>query len=75
MGIASRTAPGGTSQHLAEACQDESCMRLPCRMYKAGYRDGWDKGYQQGWIEGEAAGFAAGYGAGFAAGMATGGGG
>lgn len=61
----------GTAQHMAETCEDESCRRLPCVMFKAGYRKGYDRGYSQGWMDGEAAG----YSAGFAAGMAAAGGG
>ncbi len=72
MGFTSRTAPGGTSQHLAEQCKDEACVRMPCRMWKAGYRAGWDKGYQQGWMEGEAAGYSAGFAAGMAAASVSG---
>jgi len=83
MGYASRTAPGGTSQHLAEQCGDESCPRLPCRMFKAGYEKGWREGYAKGYADGYTAGYAdgfgagmaAGYQAGFAAGMAAAGGG
>jgi hypothetical protein len=47
MGIASRTAQPGTA-HLAEQCTDESCPRLPCRMYRDGYRRGYDRGYAKG---------------------------
>jgi hypothetical protein len=73
MGIASRTAQPGTS-HLAEQCTDESCLRLPCRMYRDGYRRGYDRGYAKGFRDGEAAGFSAGYSAGFTAGLAAAGG-
>ena len=31
----------GTAQHLAEQCRDDDCPRLPCRMFKAGYRKGY----------------------------------
>ncbi len=68
MALFSSTAQAGTAQHLAEQCKDDGCMRLPCRMFRAGYRKGWDDGYQQGYFEGEAAGFAAGYSAGMASG-------
>ena len=75
MGFSTRTAPGGTSQHLAEQCDDESCPRLPCRMWKAGYRKGYDRGHTEGYAEGYrdgyGAGFAAGWSAGFSAGMAA----
>lgn len=67
MGFTSSTAPGGTSQHLAEFCKDETCPRLPCRMWKAGYAKGYDEGYRTGWMDGEAAGFSAGFAAGIAA--------
>jgi hypothetical protein len=56
----------GSNDHMAEHCKDELCHRLPCRMYKAGKRDGWDEGYDRGFIDGEAAGFSAGFAAGAA---------
>lgn len=69
------TCPGatatGSNDHLAEHCRDELCHRLPCRIYKAGKRDGYDEGYNRGFLDGEAAGFSAG----FAAGAASAGGG
>jgi flagellar biosynthesis/type III secretory pathway protein FliH len=61
------TAATGSSDHLAERCEDELCPRLPCRMFKAGYRKGYGAGYEAGY----AAGYGAGYGAGFAAGVAS----
>ena len=68
MGYFSKLADPGTSQHLAEQCKDEACHRLPCRMFKAGYRKGYDDGYSAGF----AAGYSAGYSAGFSAGLAAG---
>ena len=59
------------NDHLAEYCEDETCRRLPCEMFKAGYRKGYDRGYAQGFQDGEAAGYAQGYNAGFAAGLAA----
>ena len=42
--------------HLAEDCQDEFCPRLPCRMFKEGYRrghaSGYDAGYDAGYDQG-----------------------
>jgi hypothetical protein len=61
------TATRGNNDHLAEQCRDELCRRLPCEMFKAG----WRAGYDVGWAEGEAAGQAAGYSAGMSAGLAT----
>jgi hypothetical protein len=71
MGYFNATDRPGTAQHLAEKCKDDTCPRLPCRMWKAGYRKGWDDGYWQGFREGEAVGFASGFAAGMAAGMAA----
>jgi flagellar biosynthesis/type III secretory pathway protein FliH len=62
------TSRTGTPEHLAEQCEDELCPRLPCRMFKDGYRKGYDRGYEDGY----AAGYGAGYSAGFAAGVAAG---
>ena len=59
-------------QHLAESCQDEDCTRLPCRMYKQGYRAGYERGHREGWDQGYAAGHSAGYSAGHSAGAASG---
>ncbi len=67
MGFTRATAQPGTAQHLAEYCTDDTCPRLPCRMYRDGYRRGYDRGYAQGFRDGEAAGFSAGYSAGLAA--------
>ncbi len=72
MGFTSRTAPPGTAQHLAERCQDDSCPRLPCRMFKLGYESAHGKGYEDGYADGYGAGYSAGYGAGFSAGVALG---
>ena len=71
MGIGSRIAQVGTAQHLAEQCKGEACPRLPCRMWKDGYRKGYDKGWEEGYAAGYGAGYSAGYGAGYAAGVAT----
>jgi hypothetical protein len=71
MGFTSKTVPGGTSQHLAEFCKDETCPRLPCRMWKVGYEKGYERGYQDGYAAGYAAGYSAGFGAGFSAGTAS----
>jgi len=60
--------PAATREHLAEHCRDEGCPRLPCRMFKAGYRKGYDDDYSAGF----AAGYSAGYSAGFSAGLAAG---
>jgi hypothetical protein len=68
----SATAPGrGNNDHLAEQCRDSLCPRLPCRMWKDGYRVGYDKGWEEGYAAGFGAGYSAGYGAGYAAGVAT----
>ncbi len=72
MGYATRTAPGGTAQHMAEQCKDETCPRLPCRMFKAGYEEGYRKGWDEGYAAGYGAGFSAGYSAGFSAGFSAG---
>jgi hypothetical protein len=71
MGFTSKFAGSGTSQHLAEQCRDEGCPRLPCRMWKDGYRKGYDKGWEEGYAAGYGAGYSAGYGAGYSAGVAT----
>jgi len=70
------TRTGATRQpeHLAEQCEDEDCPRLPCQMFKAGYRKGYDRGYSAGYRDGYSAGYANGYAAGFAAGMSAAGG-
>ncbi len=72
MAFTTRTRQPGTSQHMAEQCKDESCPRLPCRMWKAGYRKGYDDGWNDGYMAGEAAGFAAGFAAGMSAGAGSG---
>lgn len=72
MPLFSSTTRSGTAQHLAEQCKDDGCPRLPCRMFRAGYRKGWDDGYNQGYFEGEAAGFAAGFSAGMASATSSG---
>ncbi len=64
-------ATRGSNDHLAEQCEDELCPRLPCRMFKAGYRKGYDRGYSDGYRDGYSAGWAAGFTAGFAAGLAA----
>ena len=68
-------ATRGNNDHLAETCEDELCPRLPCRMFKDGYRKGYDRGYEDGYAagyrDGYSAGFAAGYSAGYAAGVAS----
>jgi hypothetical protein len=61
------TATRGSNDHLAEHCRDDLCRRLPCEMFKAGYRKGYDEGYEDGY----AAGYGAGYSAGFGAGVAS----
>jgi hypothetical protein len=71
MGFTSRTAQPGTAQHMAEHCKDAGCLRLPCRMFKAGYRKGYEEGYEDGYAAGYGAGYSAGYGAGFSAGVAS----
>ena len=68
------TTARGTNDHLAEQCEDEGCPRLPCRMFKEGYRKGYDRGYSAGYRDGYSAGYANGYAAGFAAGMSAAGG-
>lgn len=65
------TATGGSNDHLAEQCKNEGCPRLPCRMFKAGYREGYRRGWDDGWAAGYGVGYSAGYGAGYAAGVAT----
>ena len=30
--------------HLAEECDDDFCPRLPCRMFKEGFRRGYESG-------------------------------
>jgi len=67
MAFTSTQRRGATGDHLAEQCEDESCPRLPCRMFKDGYRKGYDRGYADGYRDGYSAGFAAGYAAGLAA--------
>jgi len=64
-------ATRGSNDHLAETCEDELCPRLPCRMFKDGYRKGYDRGYADGYRDGYSAGYAAGWSAGFTAGMAA----
>lgn len=51
---------GGTAQpqHMAETCRDDSCRRLPCVLYKRGYRDGYERGLEAGFRAGFAAGVA-----------------
>jgi flagellar biosynthesis/type III secretory pathway protein FliH len=65
-GAARSGATRGNNDHLAEQCEDEGCPRLPCRMFKEGYRKGYDRGYADGYAAGYAAGYSAGYGAGVA---------
>jgi hypothetical protein len=65
------TATRGNNDHLAEYCKDETCPRLPCRMWKAGYDEGYRKGYDDGYAAGYGAGFAAGFAAGFSDGVAS----
>jgi hypothetical protein len=38
----------GSNPHLAEDCDDDLCPRLPCRMWKGGYEQGYWRGYEQG---------------------------
>jgi hypothetical protein len=61
----------GTQQHHAETCRDDDCTRLPCRMYKAGFRDGYEQGREEGFAEGFAAGYSEGYSAGYGAGASS----
>lgn len=46
--------------HHYAACDDETCTRFPCRVYKEGDRNG----YHRGKAEAQAAEYAAGYAAG-----------
>jgi hypothetical protein len=66
------TATRRSNDHLAERCRDDDCPRLPCRMFKAGYRKGYDDGYAKGWMDGEAAGYSAGFAAGAASAVTAG---
>ena len=61
MGLYSRFTEPGTAQHLAEHCRDDYCHRLPCRMFKAGYRKGYEEGHAAGYADGYDAGFQAGW--------------
>ena len=64
-------AASARNSHMAEQCTDESCPRMPCRVYKTGYRNGYDDGYRDGYEDGRTAGFAEGYPAGFSDGAAS----
>ena len=44
--------------HLAEDCDDEFCPRLPCRMFKEGFRRGYEKGPDEGYATGYGDGMA-----------------
>jgi hypothetical protein len=70
-GTINRGTARGNNDHLAEHCRDDLCRRLPCEMFKAGYRKGYDDGYQDGYAAGYGAGYAAGYSAGYSAGAAS----
>lgn len=45
-----------STEHRYPLCQDESCERFACRIFKEGQRDG----YELGWHRGHAVGFAEG---------------
>lgn len=47
----------GSNDHLAEHCHDELCRRLPCEMFKAGYRKGLADGESRGHARGRAEGY------------------
>jgi len=70
--MATTTATSARNDHMAEYCEDETCMRLPCVMYKRGYQEGERRGYQRGYADGYTAGYADGFGAGMAAGYQAG---
>jgi hypothetical protein len=64
MGVTASTA----SEHRYQLCEDESCERFPCRVYKDGWRDGHAAGFAAGYADGHAGGYSEGYGDGCAAG-------
>lgn len=44
--MAARFPPG--SAHRYASCRDRDCERLPCRVYREGFDDGYLAGYQAG---------------------------
>ena len=52
-------------------CNDDSCPRFPCRVYREGFVDGYHKGWDDGYQEGYAKGYADGYNIGFGDGLAS----
>ena len=38
-------------------CNDDSCPRFPCRVYREGFVDGYYKGWEDGYTEGYAKGY------------------
>ena len=62
---------GRTQEHRYQLCQDGSCQRFACRVYRDGFREGYGAGHGAGRAEGEAIGYATGHADGYAAGAAS----
>ena len=62
---------GDRTQHRYQACQDESCQRYACRVYREGYEAGHGAGQAAGEAKGHAAGYSEGYNGGYSAGAAS----
>jgi hypothetical protein len=62
MGLTASTQAG----HRYQACDDETCDRFICRVYREGFGAGHAAGSASGYAEGRADGYADGYGDGHA---------
>jgi flagellar biosynthesis/type III secretory pathway protein FliH len=53
--------PGTREEHRYQTCDDESCDRFICRVYREGYAAGHGAGSAAGYAAGRADGYAEGY--------------